>query len=284
MSTIAEELLSITNIASDALGSVSVEEIILPERMLSLSESNAKHDKFGLVRLDDGSCGFFYRLLDVTSPGQQNRYQALASGAAGKPVTSIAEWLLSTSTFERAMGLATVNALTQAVFAKSGFSPPQKQRNPGVRETDSGAVGMVGYFAQQIRTLRQAGREVFVLELDQSLYTCEDGLIVSGEQNLLQGCNTIYCTASTLINHSLENLLTFMNTDAHIELIGPSAGCFPEPLFSRGINVMGGSAVKHPADAIERVRQGLPWRDSVTKTQLTVENYPGTQELLRKIG
>ena len=64
-SQIDEDLVALTRDACARLALPRIAAVVLPEKMLSESEANAKHDKFGLVVLEDGSAGFFYRLLQV---------------------------------------------------------------------------------------------------------------------------------------------------------------------------------------------------------------------------
>ena len=74
MSTIDQELLSLTETVASALDLPRIKQVVLPDKMLSISEAQAKHDKFGVVVLGDGSAGFFYRLLDV-NPAQLQHYR-----------------------------------------------------------------------------------------------------------------------------------------------------------------------------------------------------------------
>ena len=74
-------------------------------------------------------------------------------------------------------------------------------------------------------------------------------------------------------------LLETFQPETTVELIGPTAGCYPDPLFSRGIDSVGGSAVVDTERAIECVRAGRPWLESVRKYSLSKETYPGHSAL-----
>ena len=281
-SQIDEDLAALTRHACERLALPRIAAVVLPEKMLSESEANAKHDKFGLVVLEDGSAGFFYRLLDVDTD-KVAHYRRLATGSAGKQITDTLQDLGSDDIFVRGIALGAINASTTATYSKTGFEPPvqtkaeiTKTANPNVPQK----IGMVGYFAQQARQLVEQGNQLAVLELNEQFAQHTDKLEVTSNPQILKGCDVIYCTASTLINNTLESLLEIFDPETKVELVGPTAGCFPDPLFSRGVDCVGGSVVIDTETAIERVRAGKPWLESARKYSLTKANYPGYDALL----
>lgn len=271
-------------LAANQLKLPAIAEVVLPERLLSASETDAKHDKFGLVVLEDGSAGFFYRLLAAQAE-HVAAYRTMAATSAGLSIASMLDKLASADPFERALAFGVINAATTATFRRTGFIPPEK--TPAADSLLSGScIGMVGYFREQARQLVSQGFRVVVLEINEAIVAevlnqQPPGITASADPASLKQCDVIYCTASTLINGTVETLLHSLDTELRIELVGPSAGCFPDPLFERGIDVIGGSLVVDTAPVIERVRQGKPWRDSVRKCTLTSATYPGFEALVK---
>jgi len=259
------------------LNSPRIDRVVLPERMLSDSELNAKHDKFGLVVLDNGSAGFFYRLLDV-QPELTDHYRQLSRNSAGLPLSSCIDTLKSDDLFERGIAWGAISALTATLFDKASYKPPVKTARQGQEIPQR--VGMVGYFSEQARQLVATGHELSVLELNPALSTRQPHLTVSANPAVLRDCQVIYCTASTLINGSLDSLLQNHAANTRFELVGPSAGCCPDPLFSRHVDVIGGSLIKDVIQTEECIISGQPWRQSVQKFSLEAADYPGTQALL----
>ena len=259
----------------------AIAEVVLPEHMLSSSESDAKHDKFGLVVLEDGNAGFFYRLLNV-QPERIEDYRAMAISATGLPITSMLDNLNSNDLFERALGFGVINAATAATFQRTGFMPPEKVQNSS---SEARRIGMIGYFREQARQLVASGNTVCVLEINEKIVDevhqhQPAGISASTNPASLSQCDVIFCTASTLINGTLDSLLDSLDNNIPIELVGPSAGCFPDPLFKRGISDIGGSLVTDIDTVIDRIRSGQPWRDSVRKYTLTKDSYPGIKKLI----
>ncbi|MBW2635814.1 MAG: hypothetical protein JRE14_17240 [Deltaproteobacteria bacterium] len=45
----------------------------------------------------------------------------------------------------------------------------------------------------------------------------------------------------------MDQILAHCSPDAFVSIIGPTAGYFPDPLFFRGVDVVGGRVVKNGA-------------------------------------
>jgi len=70
-------------------------------------------------------------------------------------------------------------------------------------------------------------------------------LPITLEPKELSTCNKILCTSTTILNNSLDEILAHCPPAAFVSIIGPTAGYFPDPLFARGVDVMGGRVVKN---------------------------------------
>jgi hypothetical protein len=99
---------------------------------------------------------------------------------------------------------------------------------------------MVGLFPSLARRIRAQGIPLTVLELRPEKVTREAEFEVTLDPERLRGCTRILCTASTLINGTLDSVMESVTHAQHVALIGPSASCFPDPLFARGIHAVGG--------------------------------------------
>ena len=184
MYTLDQDLSTLTTRVVKALKLPPIREVVLPERMLSVSEAQAKHDKFGIVVLQDGSAGFFYRLLDV-QVDQLEAYRKKSESLRNCTVDEATELLQSDDTFHRALALGAINAATQALLKAAGFELPGKSSttklspSKGVDEATARAnadepgtiIGMVGYFRQQVESFRSQGYKVVVLELNPEFHT-----------------------------------------------------------------------------------------------------------------
>jgi uncharacterized protein (DUF4213/DUF364 family) len=60
----------------------------------------------------------------------------------------------------------------------------------------------------------------------------------------------------TLVNHTLEKILECARPGAEIAVMGPTASMLPEPMFERGVRVMGGVWVKNPDELLDVLASG----------------------------
>ncbi|MGB5200503.1 MAG: DUF364 domain-containing protein [Sedimenticolaceae bacterium] len=239
-------------------------------------------DEFGFVLLADGSVGPFYvsmgdllRELWLRHPEPE-----LVRGDPATLLRGFADGDLA----KRALALGTFNALSAALFHKVGFVPPERAGNAGLNDFPAGgSVGMVGYFRPLVDKLTAQGCSVRVLELSPERVEDKEGVSCCGDPSELIGCDLVLCSASALINGSIEGLLAVFAGRVRIEMIGPSGSGLPDPLFARGVSAVGGSLFSSQAKLIEHLRRGEPWGSVAHKYQLDAVAYPGLTRLLDEL-
>ena len=239
--------------------------------------------EFGLVVLDDGSAGLFFALLDDTLRRLHDGVHA--RGAAGCAPLALARGIVGDDAVERAVALGAIAALTRHLFRRAGYVPPAAANALGGAEPSRGDhVGMVGLFPSLARRLRAQGVALTVLELRADKVERGDRYEVTLDPARLRECSHVLCTASTLLNGTLDGVLAHVAAGAHVALIGPSASCFPDPLFARGVQVVGGSAVLDAGALGARLVRGDPWGDAVSRYAIDARGYPGLDALLDAAG
>jgi hypothetical protein len=96
----------------------------------------------------------------------------------------------------------------------------------------------------------------------------------------LAHCRLVYCTASTLINDSLEQVLeNCVNAEA-VDLIGPTGSGLPDVLFEHGVHAVGGVSFDDAVALREVLARRESWGAVGNKYELTAANYPGFEALL----
>ncbi len=268
-------LLSLCSEIGAAMTLPRVDHVYLPPPQ----EHGEKSRKFGLVVLSDQSTGFFYTLLGDDAARARALLPELPRDAL-----ELARWYLREDGARRAIGLGAIGAISQALFRASGFVPPDAI-NPiaDLEPSANDHIGMVGYFPSLVRMLRASGIPLTVLELDESLVQRDERFEVTTEPARLSACNKVLCTASTLINDTVDEVLACASGADYVALIGPSANCVPDPLFERGASLVGGSAVMDYARLEQCCETGEDWGDCVRKYCLSPDNYPGTDVLIERL-
>jgi uncharacterized protein (DUF4213/DUF364 family) len=255
------------------VGPAQVRRIVLPPLM----DNPGKEGEFCAVQLDDGSVGLAFTLLDGTLAALHSQrrkagsamdlYQGYATGNAAA----------------RALGLAAINALARRLYDRAGFVPEDSADSfgsLGLRPGDR--LGMVGHFRSLIEQARALGIPVTVLELKAQLVREEAGLVVTLDPRRLAGCNKIVSTSTLLLNDTFEQVSALWRGAEAVAIVGPSAGCPPDPLFAAGVSSVGTAWVNDAEAFLAHVAAGQKWGASARKVTLVAQRYPGLEALLRE--
>lgn len=252
-----------------------IERILLPEDLSSAAEIK---DNFAFVLLNDGSVGPFYSCLGQTRQWLANNARKIA----GKSATHIAAQLDGVNIPRSALALGAFNAMSQHVMRRAGFDPSAIPRGSNADLPDT-HIGMVGFFGPLIDRYLAQGKRVTIIEQQPERVPAELGLPVFTSPAPLAECDYILCTASTLINNTLESIIAAAGDPAKINIIGPSASGLPDLLFDLGIHSTGGLVIDRPDELEIAMAAGESWGDYGRKYQLTKPDYPGISRLLERI-
>jgi uncharacterized protein (DUF4213/DUF364 family) len=184
----------------------------------------------------------------------------------------------------RALGLAAINALTRRLYDRAGFLPDDSIDSFGSLALKAGdRLGMIGHFTPLIERARDLGIPVTVLELKAELVREEPGLVVTLDAQRLAGCNKIVSTSTLLLNDTFESVSAAWRGAEAVAVVGPSAGCPPDPLFAAGVSAVGAAWVADAEAFLACVAAGEKWGTTSRKVTLTPQHYPGLDALLARI-
>ena len=284
--TLSNEYLELFTRIAEHVTFPAVEGIYLP----TPSEESEKKDEFAVVILQDGSAGAFYISLDDTLVQLKKRYPE--GETVKQDCLSLINKLSSNKLYERAVALGAVNAASQHLMKRAGFSAVDadavatsgKNSSIGISQAKKGErIGMIGYFGPLIERLLDNGIEVLVLEKNPARVEPQAGVIVSEKVKDLATCQHILCTASTLINNTLDEVLQHSTQAKSFSLIGPSGSSLPDILFKHGVNAVGGFHFSDIPALKQALKNQESWGHTGNKYQLTPDNYPGVETLLERI-
>ena len=174
------------------------------------------------------------------------------------------------------ISLATINAICQHVMRESQFAIDSATDSLGLLSVSAGdRIGMVGLFSGLIKTIKKAGAELVVIEKNEQLIKKYPKLPITLDATKLSKCNKIICTSTTILNNSLDEILAHCTPDAFVSIVGPTAGYFPDPLFARGVDVVGGRVVKNGALFLQLLAERKRWGDATERTCFRKETYAG---------
>lgn len=246
----------------------------------ALASSRAE---FCALELDDGALGMSYVLLDDALGGLLASDRATAD-LIGVDALTLARGYAGDNSVLRDMppavrhtlGFAAAHALSRSVMNRIGFVPPPASDSIGGIDPQRGDhVGMIGLFAPLLKQVTAAGARLTVIELRADWAGDYDGYRVTTDASALRQCNKVLSTSTVLLNHSVDRMLEHCSAVAHLAVIGPGAGCLPEPLFARGVSLIGGSWITAPDAFIDALRRGESWSAFAFKFAMRTADWPG---------
>ena len=273
--TVKTDLLALMEEICGRLEMAPVYRLYIPEPRPHASS----HTEFGLVELEDGAAGLYYAWLGESQQGMGRRYSE--EQLAGRHPLELARYLEADDDAGRSLGMAAINAISQSVFRRAGFTPPPAGDSMGsLALTGDDHLGMVGYFPSLVSRLREARIRTTVIERKTRFSGDNDLIRVSLDIDDLRECNKVLCTASTLLNDSIDQVLERTVNAGTVVVVGPTAGFLPDPLFRRGVSAVGGTRIQDAQAAIKALQQDRGLAEAAQRYLITRENYPGVEALL----
>ena len=233
-----------------------------------------KDAQFMAISLESGATGISFVLLPDEKMAEYNALQPTAFVAANP--RELALEFGSDDPIKEMISLASINAICQHVMQATEFVVDSATDSLGLVAVSAGdRIGMVGLFSGLIETIERVGAELVVIEKNKKLIEKFPDLPITLDATELSTCNKILCTSTTILNNSLDEILANCSADAFVSIIGPTAGYLPDPLFARGIDVVGGRVVPDGPRFLQLLAEGNRWGEATQKTCFQKETYIG---------
>jgi len=224
-------------ILSDALGivesSLDIEEIQVEKIVLGMGYTG--------VKLSNGEAGVCHSLISETSPDCCDILDN-AGHLTEIPVSEFISYLDSWNLFDRILGVATLNALSQRVIREESY-PLLRENLINVLDVELGnTVSMVGMIKPFIEPLTKKSKKLYILERSSPR---PDGVYPDTAcEELIPASDVVVITGSALANGTLDRLLELACDAKKVAVVGPTVSIVPDPLFDRGVDYCGGIMVK----------------------------------------
>lgn len=231
-----------------------------------------KDAQFMAISLEGGATGISFVLLPDE---KMEQYAALkASAFVAKNPREFALDFGNDDPIKEMISLSSINAICQYVMREINFVVDSATDSLGLMSVSAGdRIGMVGLFSGLVKTIKKAGAELVVIEKNEKLIQKFPNLPITLDATKLSTCNKILCTSTTILNNTLDEILAHCSPDAFVSIIGPTAGYFPDPLFARGVDVVGGRVVKNAALFLNLLEQKKRWGDATQRICFQRETY-----------
>ena len=182
---------------------------------------------------------------------------------AGRSVWEIANYATSPVPLRRAVGVATLNALSALAISRHGT--PGGELRPGLEALEAAEVepddriAMVGAFIPFIKVLkgRVASLQIVdkhpeALKLEERSLWVEPGRAVQ----VLGQATIAIISGSALVEGGIDELLDASSGCRKVILAGPTASPWPPTFFRYGIDILGGIRVRDPEHLLAIVSEG----------------------------
>lgn len=200
------------------------------------------------VQVENGGVGLAYTFRGEA--GHTCTAMKMAGELAGKQADLLLSFMKESDLISAAVGLATFNALLQQhlpVSIAEDFFPIVRLRK-GER------VGMVGFFAPIIPIIKKAGCELFIFERN-----LKRGEGLFGPEKIpseLPTCDVVILSATTLINHTFEEVVKHAKMAREAVMLGPSTPLTPEVMGHYGVTLLAGMRIVKPEAVLRIVSEG----------------------------
>ena len=281
MQTITDLYVALAERIAARLGGPRVRALHLPPA----ERAAAKDAEFCAIELEDGSISFSYVRIAAVEPLLRTRPEAGAQVLAGMEAAALARGYAGGDPAAKALGFAAINALSQQLFSRANWTPPAADDSLGEIEPEAGEhIGMIGLFPPLIPRVSKAGARLTVLELRPELAGEHEDFRVTLDPAGLASCEKVVSTCTVMLNDTLDAVLAACRNARHFAIVGPTAGCVPDPLFARGVDTIGGRRVVDAEGFRDAFRKGKKWGSFASKYVIARQDYPGIDWLLERTG
>ena len=170
----------------------------------------------------------------------------------GRPASLLLEKIKSTSTIERSMALALVNALNY----QTALQLPEDTKNEIMFEkfsiTKGTKVAMVGYFGPLIKRFEQKEAVLEILDESRGL-----GRIKDFYKKLAHWADVLFLTSTSILNNSTEEILANVHARVKTIMLGPSTPMVAEAFEHLPVHMLAGTVPLDKDRLLQAVRHGM---------------------------
>lgn len=242
-------------------------EIIRESRLINRLNITPKDVRIGVfytgIVLNTGHAGMSYtpvqEIPEAVCCPRSHAKMPQAGDLLKFPIDVLMEYALDDNVLKAAVGTAAINALS-AILLEDDHCPykPSAYGNALdlIQISGDDTVVMVGAFPPFIKRIQEVTGKLFVIEKNLRVVGKGDMVEIEPEdrlQDLIPRGDILIVTGVTLVNHTLEPILELAKKARDIVVVGPTASVYPEPLFKRGVTVLGGVKITNAMKMIHLI-------------------------------
>ncbi len=186
-----------------------------------------------------------------------------AGNLEGNPISEIIKYALDPNVVKSAIGVATLNAVSQLILESTNGMEYQMVRDQDgfnlLNIQPHETVSLIGAFGPYIRRLKMMGNPFFIIEKNSQTLRLDEMKYFRSESEMreaLEISGVVILTGTAIVNHTIDPILTLLRNGIRAAIIGPTASMIPDAFFKRGVHVMAGVQILKPDLMIKILKQG----------------------------
>jgi uncharacterized protein (DUF4213/DUF364 family) len=251
---LAETIGAIQDIASDEIGAVAIERVVVGLFFTGVKLSTGRV----------GACATPIKTIpDAVCCPSSAQAMPFPGKMRGRRAASLLGEVRQRDGIRRAVGIATMNALAALCWDRRPH--PDVDMEVGVDAFDAAGIRpgqrvvVVGAFVPFLRELKRRGQPYLVLEQDPATLKADE---MSFYRHAAQApivvpqADVLLVTGTTLLNDTLDEILAAARPDACKVVVGPTVGLVPDAYLRRGCDVLGTIRVTHADEFLDVLAEG----------------------------
>jgi uncharacterized protein len=181
----------------------------------------------------------------------------------GKPARDALKEVFSDHGIRRGVGIATVNALAALCWERRPHPLVELRRGLDAFDANSfqpdDRTVVVGAFVPFLKELKRRKQPFLVLEKDPDTLKAEEMPFYRPAEmarEVVPQADVLLVTGTTLLNDTLEDLLSWARPEARVTVVGPTVGLLPDAFLVRGADYLGGVRITQPDDFLDLLAEG----------------------------
>jgi len=163
----------------------------------------------------------------------------------------------------RGVGIAAVNAIAELCWERR--PNPQVELLRGLDAFDANSFRpddrtvVVGAFVPFLKELKRRKQPFLVLEKDPDTLKAEELPFYRPAEmarEIVPQADVLLVTGTTLLNDTLEDLLSWARPEARVTVVGPTVGLLPDAFLARGADYLGGVKITDPDAFLDLLAEG----------------------------
>lgn len=214
------------------------------------------------VRLSDGSsgvsssCGYSYQSC-ANSDRDFGEFTPLK--IRGRRAIDILESKKNIPTVA-CMRNAVLSAISSGIVSSGNYNIVENTDPIQLLDLDSPKkICIVGAFHSYIRKIAETKNSLRVLELSEDHFAPEHRHFFAAADDykeILPESNVVIITGQTLVNNTIDDLLSVISEGTYVILSGPSSSLIPDVLFENKVSVIGSTRITKPELLLDLVSEG----------------------------